>query len=106
MSETERTVITEVRPGDQAIVITLLAQNDGGADLLDSQLELALNMAKNVVQMTGASVHASGSVLSFPTWDGAARTRLELAATIKEPDSSSSAEVAETISDDTASAEV
>lgn len=106
MSETEKTVISEVRPGDQAIVITLLAQNENGAGLLDSQLELALNMAKNVVQMTGAIVNASGSVLSFPAWDGSARTRLELVATIKAPDSSSAAETVGTISDDTASAEV
>lgn len=51
--------------GEQAIVLTLLARNETGEPILDSQLGLALNMAKNVVQMTGATVNASGSIVSF-----------------------------------------
>ena len=51
--------------GEQAIVLTLLARNETGEPILDSQLGLALNMAKNVVQMTGATVNASGSIVTF-----------------------------------------
>lgn len=57
-------VISKVEEGQQAIVITLLAKNPNGA-IIDSQLELAINMAKNVLQMGGAEVAAAGSAIKF-----------------------------------------
>ncbi len=98
--ETQKRFISVVRPGDQAIVLTLLAQNENGVELLDSQLELALNMAKNVIQMTGASVNAAGSIVTFPTWPDNESARLEIVTTLKTTVDS------EAISDDTASTEV
>ena len=65
MRQEKTTLISKVRDGEQAIVLTLLARNETGEPILDSQLGLALNMAKNVVQMTGATVNASGSIVSF-----------------------------------------
>lgn len=65
MRQKKTTLISKVRDGEQAIVLTLLARNETGEPILDSQLGLALNMAKNVVQMTGATVNASGSIVSF-----------------------------------------
>ena len=64
-SETKNSLISRVLAGEQAIVLVLLARNNDNTALLDTQLELALNMAKNVVQMTGAEVNGSGSILSF-----------------------------------------
>lgn len=61
---TKTNVITKVEEGQQAIVITLLAKNPNGA-IIDSQLELAIQMAKNVLQMGGCEVAASGSALRF-----------------------------------------
>lgn len=57
-------VISKVEEGQQAIVITLLAKNPNGA-IIDSQLELAIQMAKNVLQMGGAEVAAAGSAIKF-----------------------------------------
>lgn len=53
MSEQTK-VISRVEDGQQAIVICLFAKNSGGAAILDSQLDLAINMAKNVLQLGGA----------------------------------------------------
>lgn len=64
-TETKQSIISKVRDGEQAILLTILVRNPDGTALLDSQLNLALNMAKNVVQMTGADVSASGSIISF-----------------------------------------
>ena len=74
--------ITKVHSGEQAIILTLLARNEDGVDLLDSQLELALNMAKNVVQMTGADVNASGSIVSFNRETVAAGASAKIVATV------------------------
>ena len=65
MEQEQTKLISKVNNGEQAIVLTLLARNESGEPILDSQLGLALNMAKNVVQMTGATVHASGSIATF-----------------------------------------
>lgn len=65
MKQDQTKLISKVNNGEQAIVLTLLARNESGEPILDSQLGLALNMAKNVVQMTGATVNASGSIVSF-----------------------------------------
>ena len=65
MTQEQTKLISKVNDGEQAIVLTLLARNESGEPILDSQLGLALNMAKNVVQMTGATVNASGSIVSF-----------------------------------------
>lgn len=64
-TETKQSIISKVRDGEQAILLTMLVRNPDGMALMDSQLNLALNMAKNVVQMTGATVNASGSIVSF-----------------------------------------
>ena len=64
-TKTKQSIISKVRDGEQAILLTILVRNPDGTALLDSQLNLALNMAKNVVQMTGATVNASGSIVSF-----------------------------------------
>ena len=61
---TKHETITRVEEGQQAIVITLLAKNPNGA-IIDSQLELAIQMAKNVLQLLGCEVAASGSALRF-----------------------------------------
>ena len=58
-------IVSRVEENQQAIVIVLLARNTGGATILDSQLELAMNMAKNVLQMGGAEVAASASAIRF-----------------------------------------
>lgn len=65
MKQDKTKLISKINNGEQAIVLTLLARNESGEPILDSQLGLALNMAKNVVQMTGATVNASGSIVSF-----------------------------------------
>ena len=65
MTQDQTKLISKVNDGEQAIVLTLLARNESGEPILDSQLGLALNMAKNVIQMTGATVNASGSIVSF-----------------------------------------
>ena len=65
MEQEQTKLISKVNNGEQAIVLTILARNESGEPILDSQLGLALNMAKNVVQMTGATVNASGSIVSF-----------------------------------------
>lgn len=65
MTQEQTKLISKVNNGEQAIVLTLLARNESGEPILDSQLGLALNMAKNVVQMTGATVNVSGSIVSF-----------------------------------------
>ena len=65
MKQDKTKLISKVNNGEQAIVLTILARNESGEPILDSQLGLALNMAKNVVQMTGATVNASGSIVSF-----------------------------------------
>ena len=65
MKQEQTKLISKVNNGEQAIVLTILARNESGEPILDSQLGLALNMAKNVVQMTGATVNASGSIVSF-----------------------------------------
>lgn len=65
MTQDQTKLISKVNDGEQAIVLTLLARNESGEPILDSQLGLALNMAKNVVQMTGATVNASGSIVTF-----------------------------------------
>ena len=65
MTQEQTELISKVNDGEQAIVLTLLARNESGEPILDSQLGLALNMAKNVIQMTGATVNASGSIVSF-----------------------------------------
>lgn len=66
---TESKLISLVEEGQQAIVICLLARNENNAPIIDSQLELAVNMAKNVLQMGGAEVAASGSALRFDPVD-------------------------------------
>ena len=65
MEQEQTKLISKVNNGEQAIVLTILARNESGEPILDSQLGLALNMAKNVVQMTGATVNASGSIVTF-----------------------------------------
>ena len=65
MKQEQTKLISKVNNGEQAIVLTILARNESGEPILDSQLGLALNMAKNVVQMTGATVNASGSIVTF-----------------------------------------
>lgn len=65
MEQEQTKLISKVNNGEQAIVLTILARNESGEPILDSQLGLAINMAKNVVQMTGATVNASGSIVSF-----------------------------------------
>ena len=65
MKQEKTKLISKVNDGEQAIVLTILARNEPGEPILDSQLGLALNMAKNVVQMTGATVNASGSIVLF-----------------------------------------
>ena len=65
MNQEQTKLISKVNNGEQAIVLTILARNESGEPILDSQLGLALNMAKNVVQMTGATVNASGSIVTF-----------------------------------------
>lgn len=62
---TETKLISLVEEGQQAIVTCLLAKNANGDPILDSQLDLAVNMAKNVLQMAGAEVSASGSAFRF-----------------------------------------
>lgn len=88
MKEEQTRFITKVYDGEEAIVITLLARNPDGSALLDSQLELAAQMAKHVVQTTGAEVNASGSLVSFApaavASGGAAR--LDVALTIVPPE--------------------
>ena len=75
-SESKSEVISRVEEGQQAIVITLLAKNKSGESVLDSQLELAINMAKNVLQMAGAEVDASGSAIRFDPLDVGKTARL------------------------------
>lgn len=62
---TKTNVITKVEEGQQAIVITLLAKNEHGDAILDSQLDAAIATAKNVLQLLGCEVAASGSALRF-----------------------------------------
>ena len=62
---TKHETITRVEEGQQAIVITLLAKNEHGDAILDSQLDAAIATAKNVLQLLGCEVAASGSALRF-----------------------------------------
>ena len=83
MTNKKNSLISKVRDGEQAIVLTLLARNENGESLLDSQLELALNMAKNVIQMTGATVNASGSIISFDAATVASGAACRISATVE-----------------------
>lgn len=65
MATKKSEIIARVEENQQAIVLVLLAKNSNGGAILDSQLELAMNMAKNVLQMGGAEVAASGSAIRF-----------------------------------------
>ena len=62
---TESKLVSLVEEGQQAVVICLLAKNENNAPIIDSQLDLAINMAKNVLQMAGCEVAASGSAIRF-----------------------------------------
>ena len=62
---TKHETITRVEEGQQAIVITLLAKNEHGDAILDSQLDAAIATAKNVLQLLGCEVAASGSAIRF-----------------------------------------
>ena len=64
---TKHETITRVEEGQQAIVVTLLAKNEHGDAILDSQLDAAIATAKNVLQLLGCEVAASGSALRFGT---------------------------------------
>lgn len=57
-------IVSLVEEKQQAIVICLLARTESGA-ILDSQLDAAIAMAKNVLQLAGAEVDASGSAIRF-----------------------------------------
>lgn len=89
MTQEQTKLISKVNDGEQAIVLTLLARNENGESLLDSQLELALNMAKNVIQMTGADVNASGSIISFDAATVAAGASCRITASVETVDASS-----------------
>lgn len=88
MKEEETRFITKVYDGEEAIVVTLLARNPDGTPLLDSQLELATQMAKHVIQTTGAEVNASGSLVRFAPAAVASGgvARLDVALTIVSPE--------------------
>ena len=64
-------IITRVEDGQQAIVIVLLAKNENGTPILDSQKQAAEALAKNALQLAGATVDAQSSAIMFdPTAPG------------------------------------
>lgn len=65
MATETKPISSLVEEGQQAIVICLLAKNKHGDAILDSQLDLAIDTAKNVLQIGGAEVAASGSAIRF-----------------------------------------
>lgn len=66
MSETKTAIISRVEEGEQAIVIVLLAKNENGEPILDSQKQAAEALAKNALQLAGAEVSAQSSAIIFP----------------------------------------
>ena len=62
---TKEAIVSRVDENQEAIVIVLTAKNAGGEAILDTQINLAVNMAKNVLQMAGAEVSAAGSAVRF-----------------------------------------
>lgn len=62
---TKTNVITKVEEGQQAIVIVLLAKNENGTPILDSQKQAAEALAKNALQLAGAEVAAQSSAIMF-----------------------------------------
>lgn len=62
---TKSSVITIVEEGQQAIVIVLLAKNENGTPILDSQKQAAEALAKNALQLAGAEVAAQSSAIMF-----------------------------------------
>ena len=64
MSE-KKQVITRIGDDYNAIVITILAKNQDGSPIIDSQKALAEQMAKNVLQMAGAEADANSSAFQF-----------------------------------------
>jgi hypothetical protein len=58
-------LITLVEEKQQAIVIVLLAKNENGRPIMDSQKQAAEAMAKNVLQLAGAEVAAQSSAILF-----------------------------------------
>ena len=75
-------IISKVDAGMQAVVIVLLAKNENGAPILDSQKQAAEAMAKNVLQLAGAEVSAQSSAILLDSVDCAAK----LTATIETVD--------------------
>ena len=80
-------IISKVDAGMQAVVIVLLARNENGAPILDSQKQAAEAMAKNVRQLAGAEVSAQSSSILLDSVDCAARltATLETVEAIEEP---------------------
>lgn len=80
-------IISKVDAGMQAVVIVLLAKNENGAPILDSQKQAAEAMAKNVLQLAGAEVSAQSSSILLDSVDCAARltATLETVEAIEEP---------------------
>lgn len=65
MAEKKTELITLVEEKQQAIVIVLLAKNENGRPIMDSQKQAAEAMAKNVLQLAGAEVAAQSSAIMF-----------------------------------------
>ena len=61
----KRQVVTRIGDDYNAIVITILAKNQDGSPIIDSQKALAEQMAKNVLQMAGAEADANSSAFQF-----------------------------------------
>ena len=80
-------IISKVDAGMQAVVIVLLAKNENGAPILDSQKQAAEAMAKNVLQLAGAEVFAQSSSILLDSVNSTVRltTTVETVEAIEEP---------------------
>ncbi len=72
MTQTFSTLIDKTYEDKNLIVITLQCSTEN--ELLDSQIDLARDMAKNILQQTGANVSATSTALRYRTHaDGTVR---------------------------------
>ena len=81
------TLIDKTYEDKNLIVLTLQCSTD----LLDSQIDLARDMAKNILQQTGAEVTATSTALHYRTQaEGVVKINVEIEETeVEEPDTES-----------------
>lgn len=77
MTQTFSTLIEKTYEDKHLIVLTLQCSTEN--ELLDSQIDLARDMAKNILQQTGATVSATSTAFRYRTQgDGVVRLTAEV----------------------------